>query len=118
VFVQAEKRDAIHTVYHNEIAMIFTSPSYIPELKISPPDSVPIHEFLFGQHAEEDYGRYPIEASEPPFTCSLTGASYSAVEVRDRIELLATALADQLKWKVESENELDKVLSIYSENSV
>jgi hypothetical protein len=98
--------------------MIFTSPSYIPDLKIPPPDSVPIHDFLFGQRAAEDYGRYPMEASEPPFTCILTGTSYTAAEVRDRIELLATALADQLKWEVGSEKELDKVLSIYSENTV
>jgi hypothetical protein len=97
--------------------MIFTSPTYIPGLKSPPPDSVPIHEFLFGQHAES-YGRYPIEESQAPFTCSLTGLSYSAAEVRDRIELIATALAHRLKWSIGDGNELGKVISIYSENTV
>lgn len=97
--------------------MVFTSPTYIPRLRFPPPDSIPIHEFLFGDQGNK-YGRYPIGASKPPYTCGLTGKSFPAVEVAERIQLLATALCSRLGWQPDEESELDKVLSIYSLNTV
>jgi hypothetical protein len=96
--------------------MYFTSPSYIPQLPFPPPDSIPIHEFLFGDN--DKYGRYPIAASKHPFTCGLTGKSYSALEVRERIEFLARALASRLGWSVNDGQELSKVICVFSLNAV
>jgi hypothetical protein len=96
--------------------MYFTSPSYIPQLPFPPPDNVPIHEFLFGRN--DKYGRYPLAASKPPFTCGLTGKSYSAPQVAERIEYLARALASELTWLVNDGHELNKVIGVFGLNTV
>ena len=107
--VIAEKRAKI-------LKMYFTSPSYVPPLPFPPPDSLPIHELLFSD--DDLYGRFPIAASKPPFTCGITGRSYSAVEVAARIEALGQALAARLGWTVNEGQEFDKVISVFSLNSV
>lgn len=96
--------------------MYFKPPSFVPELPFTPPDTLPVHEFLFGEG--DQYGRYPIAKSKPPFTCGITGKSYSAIEVGKRIELLSRALASRLGWQVNSGHELDKVTCVYSVNTV
>ncbi|KAL6903106.1 hypothetical protein GGI43DRAFT_333142 [Trichoderma evansii] len=94
----------------------FTSPSYIPKLPFPPPDSTPVHEVLFGN--DNSYGRYPISSSKPPFTCGISEKSYSVTEVASRIEALARALAARLSWCVNEGDELSKVVSIFSLNSI
>lgn len=96
--------------------MPFTTPSYIPKLPFDPPDSVPIHEFLF--HDGDDYGRYPIADSLPPFTCGITGKSHSAANVKHRIEWLSAALASELGFDVNNGSEFDKVIGLFSFNTV
>lgn len=98
--------------------MIFTTPSYIPNLPFPPPDSLPIHEFLFGEDSSRQYGRYPLEESEAPFTCGITGKSYAAKEVATRIDFLAKSLSEELKWRVNDGNVMEKVLGIFSLNSI
>lgn len=99
--------------------MPFTSPSYIPPLPFSPPDDVPVHEFLFGQESRTKFGRrHAVEESKPPFICGVTGASHSAVDVVRRIEHLARGLASELQWEVNEGDVLDKAVAIYSLNSV
>ncbi|EOD47885.1 putative long-chain-fatty-acid- ligase protein [Neofusicoccum parvum UCRNP2] len=95
--------------------MYFTPPSYIPQLPFQPPDTVPIHDFLFSH--EQKYGRHPIAASKPAFTCGTTGKSYSVAEVTQRIEHLARALSAELGWQVNAGDPMDKVLGIFSLNS-
>src|ERR1700738_2146813 len=96
--------------------MYFGSPSYIPQLPFQPPDTVPIHEFLFGDGNK--YGRHPKATSKPPFTCGYTGKAYSASEVAERIESLARALSTELGWRVNECHEMDKVIGIFSLNTV
>ncbi|KAL6822899.1 hypothetical protein J3E69DRAFT_367572 [Trichoderma sp. SZMC 28015] len=96
--------------------MPFTTPSYIRKLPFDPPDSIPIHEFLFND--EDKYGRYPIADSCPPFTCGITGRSYSAAEVKIRIECLSAALASELGFEVNSGSEFDKVIGLFSVNTI
>ncbi|KAL7934549.1 hypothetical protein V8C35DRAFT_326937 [Trichoderma chlorosporum] len=96
--------------------MPFTTPSYIPKLPFDPPDSISIHEFLFTNG--EKYGRHPIADSRPPFTCGITGKSYSAEEVKDRIEWLSAALASELGFEVDGGSEFDKVIGLFSVNTV
>lgn len=97
-------------------SMAFKSPSYIPQLPFDPPETLPVHEFLFG--GSEKFGRHPIGDSKPPFTCGISGKAHSAQEVAERIELLARALATRFGWKVNEGNELDKVTCVYSLNTV
>ncbi|RFU76192.1 acetyl- synthetase [Trichoderma arundinaceum] len=96
--------------------MPFTTPSYITKLPFDTPDSIPIHEFLFKNG--DKYGRYPIADSLPPFTCGITGKSYSAADVKDRIEWLSAALASELGFEVNNGSEFDKVIGLFSVNTV
>ncbi|KAH8126482.1 hypothetical protein FP744_10002870 [Trichoderma asperellum] len=96
--------------------MPFTTPSYIPKLSFDPPDSIPIHEFLFSNG--DKYGRYPIADSLPPFTCGITGKSHSAADVKDRIEWLSAALASDLGFDVNNGSEFDKVIGLFSFNTI
>lgn len=97
--------------------MPFTTPSFVHKLPFDPPDSIPIHEFLFS-NGDNKYGRYPIEDSLPPFTCGITGKQHSAVEVKQRIEHLAAAIATELGFEVNSGEALDKVVTVFTVNTV
>ncbi|KAF9772182.1 hypothetical protein IL306_010129 [Fusarium sp. DS 682] len=93
--------------------MVFTSPSWVPQLPIDPPDSIPIAEFM----KNEAYGRQPIAKSRHPFTCGITGRSYSAPELFERSESFARALAKRLQWQPNEGTSWDKVLAIFSLNT-
>ena len=94
--------------------MVFHPPQWVPELPFDPPDSIPINEFMLN----EQYGRHPLHHARQPFTCGLTGFGYSAVEVRDRVDKLARALAKELGWRPNEGTEWDKVLGVFSVNTV
>ncbi|KAL0936928.1 phenylacetyl-ligase-like protein [Colletotrichum truncatum] len=96
--------------------MSFTHPDFVPPLAYDPPDTLTVHEFLFGDG--DKYGRHPKTKSRPPFTCGVTGKAYSAVEVAERVELLARALGSDLGWQVNEGHEMDKVIGIYSLNTI
>jgi hypothetical protein len=96
--------------------MYWTSPSHVPQLPFQPPDTLPIHEFLFNDG--DNYGRHSKFTSKPPFTCGSTGKAYSVSEVAERIEYLARALSRELGWSVNEGDEMDKVIGIFSHNSV
>jgi hypothetical protein len=59
-----------------------------------------------------------MAASKPPFTCGITGRTYTAIEVADRVELLARALGTRLACPVNEGSELSKVISVFSFNTV
>ncbi|KAG9504920.1 hypothetical protein J7337_004901 [Fusarium musae] len=94
--------------------MVFTSPSWVPQLPIDPPDSIPIAEFM----RNEAYGRQHIVKSRHPFTCGITGRSYSAPELFERSESFARALAKRLQWQPNEGTPWDKVLAIFSLNTI
>lgn len=81
---------------------------------MDPPDSIPISDFML----DEKWGRYPMRHSRPPFTCGLSGLEYSVFEVRDRVNALARALSKELGWKPNEGTEWDKVIAIFSLNTV
>ncbi|KLP03792.1 Uncharacterized protein Y057_1627 [Fusarium fujikuroi] len=94
--------------------MVFTSPSWVPNLPIDPPDSIPIAEFM----KNEAYGRQPIAKSRHPFTCGITGRSYPSPELFERSESFARALAKRLQWQPNEGTPWDKVLAIFSLNTI
>jgi hypothetical protein len=94
--------------------MVFTAPSWVPALPFDPPDSVAICDFML----EEHYGRHPLGYSKNPFTCGLTGKTYTSLEVRERVEYLARALAKELGWHPNQGSEWDKVIAVFSVNTV
>ena len=96
--------------------MIFNTPSYVPHSGFAPPDNISVQEFLLRD--DPRYGRHPMETAKPPFTCGITGRSFSVHEVARRVEYLARSLSARLACPVNSGNELDKVISIFSLNAV
>lgn len=94
--------------------MVFKPPNWVPRLPFDPPDSIPICEFMLN----EAYGRHPLSHSRAPFTCGLSGTEYSASEVKARVEHLAQALAKELGWHPNKGSEWDKVIGVFSLNTV
>jgi len=94
--------------------MPFYPPAWVPKLPFDPPDSIPISDFIL----EEHYGRHPLGYARNPFTCGLTGKTYSALEVKERVDFLARALAKELGWHPNQGSEWDKVCGVFSLNTV
>jgi ribosome assembly protein SQT1 len=67
---------------------------------------------------DDNYGRCPLEKSRNPFTCGISGRTYSAVEMVDRVEHLARALAKEFGWQPNNGTEWDKVIGIFAFNTV
>ncbi|KAI5458989.1 hypothetical protein BGZ63DRAFT_490846 [Mariannaea sp. PMI_226] len=94
--------------------MVFTSPTWVPQLPIEPPDSITIADFM----SQEKYGRFPIANSRNPYTCGITGKTYTAAEVLDREDFLARAIGRELHFDPREGTEWDKVVGLYSLNTI
>lgn len=66
----------------------------------------------------ERYGRHAFKTSKNPYTCGLTGKTYSATEVTERIDHLARALKLRLRFSPTEDTEWDRVVALYSVNTV
>lgn len=100
--------------------MIHTPPSFIQDMALQPPDTVPLHEWLWGADdaAHERHGRHALSTAKSPFICGLTGEERTARDVQAQIETLAAALGKELGMEVNEGNDLDKVIGVFSLNTV
>jgi len=94
--------------------MPFYPPSWVPKMALDPPDSISIDQFML----DPKYGRHPLEASHNPFTCGITGKSYSALEMGKRVDHLARSLSKELGYQPNKGTEFDKVIGVFSVNTV
>ena len=78
------------------------------------PDSISIETFMW----DESSGRHPLAQSQDPFTDGLTARSYSASEVKERIDHLARGLCKEFGWAPDQGSEWDKVIGIFSLNTI
>ena len=78
------------------------------------PDSIPIYEFM----QNETYGRVPISQSRSPFTCGVTGRSYTTDQCIERSIHIARAFSHRLGWLPNEGSPWNKVTCIFSLNSV
>lgn len=90
------------------------SRSVLTSCESDPPDSVPVSEFILS----EKHGRAPYKKSRNPFTCGLSGKTYTVQEHADRVELLARSLSQEFKWDPNEGTEWDKVIGIFALNTV
>jgi hypothetical protein len=67
---------------------------------------------------DEHFGRHPLGYSNNPFTCGLTGRTYTSLEVRERVEHLARGLAKEFGLHPNIGSEWDKVIAVFSVNTV
>lgn len=94
--------------------MPFTPPSWVKPLPFDPPDDVCIADFML----DDKYGRHPLHHSRPFFTCGLSGRSYTVDESLERTRLLTQGLAKELGWQPNEGTEWDKVIGVFSLNTV
>jgi len=93
--------------------MPFHPPSHaraLPDI----PDNISIETFMF----DERYGRHPLGYSKDPFTDGISGRTYSALEVKERIDYLARALSKELGFSPNEGSEWDKVVACFSVNTI
>ncbi|KAH8757855.1 hypothetical protein F5882DRAFT_453918 [Hyaloscypha sp. PMI_1271] len=93
--------------------MVFFPPSWVPQLP-SPPDSVPVWQFML----DGAYGRHPLKSSRNPFTCGISGRTFTALEMVERTDRLARALSKEFGWQPNQGTEWDKVAGIFALNTV
>ncbi|KAF4965387.1 hypothetical protein FSARC_6801 [Fusarium sarcochroum] len=94
--------------------MVFTPPSWVPDLPIDPPDSITAAEFM----SSEEYGRYPIAKARHPYTCGLTGKTRTADEVILREDYLARGIGQALQFDPHVGSEWDRVVAVFSVNTI
>ncbi|CBY02352.1 similar to phenylacetyl-CoA ligase [Plenodomus lingam JN3] len=94
--------------------MPFTPPTWVPQLPYDPPDSISVSQFML----DDIYERHPLGYSNNPFTCGLTGKTYSSLDVRDRVDYLARGLAKELGFEPNKGSEWDKVIAVFSVNTL
>jgi len=64
------------------------------------------------------YGRRPIATSRNPFTCGITGKTFTTAESHERSDLIAKALSKIMGWEPNADSPWDKVVGIFSLNTV
>ncbi|KAH7137393.1 hypothetical protein B0J13DRAFT_559593 [Dactylonectria estremocensis] len=97
--------------------MVFTAPEWVPQIPFDIPDSITIAEFM----RNEEYGRQPIATSKSPYTCGLTGKTYTAAEVVLREDWMARAISKRLGFDTLDATDLtewDKVVGLFSLNTI
>lgn len=95
--------------------MVFESPAWARALPPVPlPDSITVEEFMYS----EKHGRKPLKHSRNPYTCGLTGQTYTVAEVRERVDSMAKVIAKRLDWSIANGTEWDKVACVFSWNTV
>lgn len=97
------------------VAMVFRPPKWVPNLDLDTiPDSIPVSQFML----DEKYGRTKLRGCQSPFICGLSGAQYTALEVKQRVDFLARGLATDLNWFPNQGSEWGKVITIFAHNTV
>lgn len=95
------------------ITMVFYPPSWVPKLP-EIPDTLPVPDFIL----DEKHGREKYSASKDAYVDGLSGKKVTATQQRDRVSILARALAKELGWKVNEGTEYDKVCNIFALNTI
>ncbi|KAF4124534.1 Acyl-CoA synthetase (AMP-forming)/AMP-acid ligase II [Geosmithia morbida] len=93
--------------------MVFHPPSWVPPLPHIP-DDITLDQFL----NTENYGRHALSSSRNPFTCGLTGKTYTAQQVVQRVDYLSRALGKRLSIDSEDGTEWDRVVCLFSLNTI
>ncbi|KAJ9144226.1 Acetyl-CoA synthetase-like protein [Pleurostoma richardsiae] len=95
--------------------MVFITPPWVPDLPFDPPDNVSLCDIMYS-----DDGRrpQPLAKCRNPFTCGLSGRTYTTAEVKGRVEFLARSLGAATGWAPDEGTEWDKMACIFSSNAL
>jgi len=94
--------------------MVFSSPDWASDIPWEIPDSIPL-----GQFSLEGLARNSQQESTRPLLIDgISGKSYFRAELHERVEFLAGGLAKELGWSPNEGSPWEKVVAIYSLNTV
>ncbi|KAL5343854.1 hypothetical protein BJX70DRAFT_351911 [Aspergillus crustosus] len=96
------------------VIMVFTPPEWGSQMRPIP-DSVPIHEFLFKR---ENRDLYNWKEDTPTLTCAQSGKSYTFKTIQERVDALSRSLSHELGWSPNAGSPWDKVIGIFSFNTI
>lgn len=60
----------------------------------------------------------PLERAKNPFTCGISGRTFTALEQKERVDILKRQLKKEMGWEVNQGSEWNKVVGIYAFNTV
>ena len=66
----------------------------------------------------EKWGRQPFVKSKDPYQCGISGTTYSPKQVTQRVDFLSRAIAKRLGFQLNEGTEWDKVVGLFSMNTV
>jgi len=97
--------------------MVFKTAEWVGDLPFEPPSNTLVADFLFTQLWP---GTGPTQdgAVSGMLVCAVTGASWSMPKIRDRVDLLARSLCKRLDWQPNIGSPWNKVVGIFSVNTV
>ncbi|OIW29098.1 acetyl-CoA synthetase-like protein [Coniochaeta ligniaria NRRL 30616] len=95
--------------------MVFIPPQWVPDLPFSPPDNVSLCDFMYN---DDGHRPQPLDKCRNPFTCGLSGRTYTTVQAKDRVESLARSLSAATGWTPDDGTEWEKMACIFSSNAV
>ncbi|KAJ5536207.1 Acyl-CoA ligase inpC [Penicillium frequentans] len=78
------------------------------------PDHIPISEFMLN----EQHGRVAHGKSNDPYTCGITGKTYTSRQVVDRVDQIAKGLSKEFGWDPNQGTEWEKTLAVFSLNTI
>ncbi|KAL6857911.1 hypothetical protein ACO1O0_005357 [Amphichorda felina] len=93
--------------------MVFLPPSWVPRLP-EVPDSISLEEFM----SNDKHRQQPLAKSRNPYTCGLSGKTYTAHEVVRRTDHLARAIGKRLAFDLNEGTEWDRVICLFSLNTI
>ncbi|KEZ41351.1 hypothetical protein SAPIO_CDS7464 [Scedosporium apiospermum] len=94
--------------------MVFYPPSWVPALP-AVPDSITIEQFM----NDETYNRKPLRESRNPYTCGITGKTYTAQETKERTNFLSRAIGKRLEFAPNDDaTPWEKVVAVFSVNAI
>ena len=94
--------------------MVFSSPAWVPDIPWEIPDSIPLGQVaLAGLNGVSEKS-----ATDVLLVDGVSGKSYSRADLNQRVEWLAGGLAKELGWSTNDGSPWDKVVAIYSLNTV
>ncbi|KAM3067693.1 hypothetical protein ACMFMG_011433 [Clarireedia jacksonii] len=96
--------------------MVFVTPPWVPEIASpSPlPDSTLVGDFI----SQRNHDLYNWSDEKPTMIDALSGIQYNMREIRDRVTALSKCLGKELGWEPNKGSPWDKVVGIYSYNTI
>ncbi|KAK3290800.1 uncharacterized protein B0H64DRAFT_368292 [Chaetomium fimeti] len=94
--------------------MVFSSPAWVPDIPWEIPDSIPLGQAtLAGLNGDSEKSATDVLLVDP-----ISGKSYSRADLKQRVEWLAGGVAKELGWSTNEGSPWDKVVAIYSLNTI